>query len=142
MKEHLRIRKVTRKFDRSTGKFHFNIRFKTRTEVTPRTVAVAEAFGLGVDQHREFVIYDNLELKIGPRDVVLITGESGSGKSVLLRALEKDIRQDLNLGVVNIAEAVCQPTCPLRVCHVLRCLFHLTQLQQPPHPEYTVMMAE
>ncbi len=112
-REYFRITRIARKWDRATGKFHFDIRFKARTEVTPRTVAVAEAFGLGVDQHREFVIYDNLELKMGPRDVVLITGESGSGKSVLLRALEKDIRQDLNLGVVNIAEVVMDPDRPL-----------------------------
>jgi ABC-type ATPase with predicted acetyltransferase domain len=54
-------------------------------------VAVAEAFGLGLDDQRRFVIYDNVELKISPNDIVLITGDSGSGKSVLLRALLADL---------------------------------------------------
>jgi len=65
-------------------------------------VAVAEGFGLGLDQWEKFVVYDNVELKIGPTDITLITGDSGSGKSVLLRALEKDIKQDLGLSYINI----------------------------------------
>ena len=65
-------------------------------------MAVAEGFGLGLDQWEKFVVYDNVELKIGPTDITLITGDSGSGKSVLLRALEKDIKQDLGLSYINI----------------------------------------
>jgi ABC-type lipoprotein export system ATPase subunit/GNAT superfamily N-acetyltransferase len=67
-------------------------------------VSVAEGFGLGLDQWEKFVIYDNVELKIGPTDIVYITGDSGSGKSVLLRALEKDIKQDMGLSTINIAD--------------------------------------
>jgi ABC-type transport system involved in cytochrome c biogenesis ATPase subunit len=51
---------------------------------------VAEAFGLGVDETEKFKVLD-AELKIGPRDVVYITGDSGSGKSVLLRAFKADL---------------------------------------------------
>jgi len=87
----LQVRKLTRKWDKATGKFTYNIAYKTRTLVTPRTVRVSEAFGLGVDKEQRHVIYKNLELQIGPRDIVLITGESGSGKSVLLRALKGDL---------------------------------------------------
>lgn len=47
---------------------------------------MAEAFGLGVDEYREHVIYDNVTIKLSPKDIVYITGESGSGKSILLRA--------------------------------------------------------
>jgi ABC-type lipoprotein export system ATPase subunit/GNAT superfamily N-acetyltransferase len=67
-------------------------------------VSVAEGFGLGLDQWEKFVIYDNVELKIGPKDIVYITGDSGSGKSVLLKALEKDIRLDMGLTCINIAD--------------------------------------
>ena len=76
-REIFKVTKITRKFDRRTGKFTINIRYKTRTEVTPRTVAVSEAFGLGVDEFQEHVVYDNVELKIGPKDIVYITGDSG-----------------------------------------------------------------
>jgi len=109
LREFFRIRKVTRKWDRAAGKFFYNISFKARTEVTPRTLAVAEAFGLGVDQYQRHVIYDNVELKIGPQDIVYITGESGSGKSVLLRALEKDLGDQ----AINIADVEFKPAKPL-----------------------------
>ncbi|NIQ06880.1 MAG: ATP-binding cassette domain-containing protein, partial [Candidatus Korarchaeota archaeon] len=68
-----------------------NVAYKTKTDITDRTVVVSEAFGLGIDNHRDFTIYDNVELKIGPKDIVYVTGDSGSGKSVLLKALEKDL---------------------------------------------------
>jgi len=90
-REFFQITHWARRYDRTTGKFVINISYKTKTDVTPRTIAVAEAFGLGVDDSQRHVVYDNVELKIGTADIVYITGESGSGKSVLLRALEKDL---------------------------------------------------
>jgi ABC-type dipeptide/oligopeptide/nickel transport system ATPase component len=48
------------------------------------------------------VIYVNVELKISPRDIVLITGESGSGKSVLLKALAEELgNQAINMAEIN-----------------------------------------
>lgn len=90
-REFFQITHWARRYDHATGKFVINISYKTKTDVTPRTIAVAEAFGLGVDDSQRHVVYDNVELKIGTADIVYITGESGSGKSVLLRALEKDL---------------------------------------------------
>ena len=89
--EYFRINKFRRVYDRSQDKFTFNIAYETAAKLTPRSVAVAEAFGLGLDKERRFVILDNVELKISPSDVVLITGDSGSGKSVLLRAFLEDL---------------------------------------------------
>src|SRR3989337_698922 len=104
-KEFFQITKYARRYDKREGKFIVNIAYQTATELTPRTIAVSEAFGLGVDQQQKFVIFDNVELKIGLKDIVLITGDSGSGKSVLLRTLEKDIRDNPELGgVINIAD--------------------------------------
>lgn len=100
---------VAKKYDARTGKFVINVRYKTRTLLTPRTVAVAEAFGLGVDAFQEHVVYDDVKLRIGPRDVVYVTGESGSGKSVLLRWLERELQPD----VVNIGDVVVDGSKPL-----------------------------
>jgi hypothetical protein len=89
IQELLKITQIAKHYDPKTGTFRINISYKTKTYVTDRTIAVAEAFGLGIDDSQKHVIYDNLELKIGPRDIVYITGDSGSGKSVLLKKLEK-----------------------------------------------------
>jgi ABC-type lipoprotein export system ATPase subunit/GNAT superfamily N-acetyltransferase len=108
-KEEFKIRKIIRKFDPTTGKFVIDIRYKVKTDITPRTIGVAEAFGIGVDEHKEHVIYDNAEFKIGPRDIVYITGESGSGKSVLLKALEKDLGKE----AINIDQVKVDPEKPI-----------------------------
>ncbi len=108
-KEFFRITRYARTYDRQEGKFHIDIRYKTKTEVTPRTIGVAEAFGIGVDEYREHVVYDNVTIKIGPKDVVYITGESGSGKSVLLKALESDLGDE----AININNIQSDPDRPI-----------------------------
>jgi ABC-type lipoprotein export system ATPase subunit/GNAT superfamily N-acetyltransferase len=107
-REAFRIHKVRRVYDRETNKFSFNISYETRTQLTPRTVVVAEAFGLGIDETRKFPVL-NAELKIGPQDIVYVTGDSGSGKSVLLRA----IRRDLGDEAVDMADVHTYSTKPL-----------------------------
>ena len=107
MRKHelFRIHSLKRRYDKQTGKFIINIAYETAApKPTDRVVSVAEAFGLGLDQWKKFVIYDNTKFKIGQTDIVYITGDSGSGKSVLLKALEKDIRQDMGLTCINIAD--------------------------------------
>lgn len=65
--------------------------FTSSVERTPRVLEIAEGFGLGLT-NKEFVIYDNLRLKIADGDVVYINGQSGSGKSLLLRELVAQMR--------------------------------------------------
>lgn len=65
-----------------------NVAFQTRVNKTTRTLEIAESFGLGLDE-KEWVLYDNLELKLDQGDVVYVTGQSGSGKSVILRELQR-----------------------------------------------------
>ncbi len=48
-REYFKITKLARRYDRQTGKFTFNIAYETATAITPRTMSVAEAFGLGID---------------------------------------------------------------------------------------------
>lgn len=71
----------------------FDIRFKTRIERTPRVLQVAEAFGIGLAE-KNFVVYDNLRLDVRPADIVYIVGQSGSGKSLLLRALAAELEKE------------------------------------------------
>lgn len=103
-----RIRQFRRVYDRAEGKFTFNISYETHTKITPRSLVVAEAFGLGIDEAQKFKVLD-AELKIGPQDIVYITGDSGSGKSVLLRA----IRADLGEEAIDLSEVSVDPEKPL-----------------------------
>jgi len=108
-REYFRITKLARRYDRQTGKFTFDIVYETATEMTPRTIAVAEAFGLGIDKTQKFAIYDYAELKISPKDIVYITGDSGSGKSVLLKAIKQDLREE----ATDMAEIQPDPEKPI-----------------------------
>jgi ABC-type lipoprotein export system ATPase subunit/GNAT superfamily N-acetyltransferase len=80
-----------RRYDKSRGCYVYDIAFRTVAPLTERTVEVAEAFGLGVDAEQEHVLYKDFEVRLTQGDVVYITGDSGSGKSVLLRALKEDL---------------------------------------------------
>jgi ABC-type lipoprotein export system ATPase subunit len=98
----LRLRKLKRVYNRTTDTFVYNISFETYTKPTRRSIVVAEAFGLGVDEATVFPVLD-AELLIRKRDIVYITGDSGSGKSVLLRALRKDLGEEAaDLDDVNV----------------------------------------
>lgn len=73
--------------------YTIDIRFTTRVDKTPRILQVAEAFGIGLGD-REFVVYDNLEITVNQGDIVYITGQSGSGKSLLLKELAKRLERE------------------------------------------------
>ena len=64
------------------------VEFSTMAEVTDRTLAVCEAFGLGIDESRHFVVFDDFSLDFNRGDLICITGDSGGGKSLLLNAFK------------------------------------------------------
>lgn len=64
--------------------------FSSRTERSERVIKVAEAFGLGLED-REFTVLDGVSFDVDQGDVVYICGQSGAGKSVLLRALSDEL---------------------------------------------------
>lgn len=68
-------------------------RFKTSVERSPRVLEIAEAFGLGLSD-REFVVFDKCEIEIRQGDIVYITGQSGAGKSTVLRELSAQLAGD------------------------------------------------
>lgn len=88
------------------GKYLINVAFNTRVIKTIRTLEIAESFGLGLDE-KEWTLYDNLELDIARGDVVYVTGQSGSGKSVILRELQRLMAKN-GLTVASIDDFVFQ----------------------------------
>lgn len=84
-------------------------RFSTDVERTDRVLEIAEAFGLGLDE-KEFVVFDNLPLEINQGDVVYITGQSGSGKSTVLRELASLMNQSaLTVSDIDKVELLDKP---------------------------------
>jgi ABC-type ATPase with predicted acetyltransferase domain len=71
---------------------------------TPLRRTVAEMFGIGLDESHEVTVCEELRLDVRSGDVVFITGPSGSGKSVVLRALVAALREaDPDARVVDLA---------------------------------------
>lgn len=81
-------------------KYVINKKFTTIAARSDRVLEIAEAFGLGLED-KEFVIFDNLELEIEKGAVVYITGQSGSGKSQLLKSLEQLMKEE-GSNVINL----------------------------------------
>lgn len=84
-------------------------KFGTSVQRSGRVLECAEAFGLGLED-REFVVYDNLKVPVNQGDVVYITGQSGSGKSLLLRELVKQIGSHTEVANIDTVEL---QDCPL-----------------------------
>ena len=91
--------------------YRIDKRFETRVQRSERVLAIAEAFGIGLAD-KQFVIFDNLDLEVNPGDVVYITGQSGSGKSLLLKELQRQMREE-GKSVVNLDEIELDNTRPL-----------------------------
>lgn len=73
------------------SEYIIDIAFNSSVERTPRVLEIAEGFGLGLAD-KEFRIYDKLPITVEQGDVVYINGQSGSGKSLLLRELGRLMR--------------------------------------------------
>ncbi|MFT4413202.1 ATP-binding cassette domain-containing protein [Fredinandcohnia humi] len=82
--------------------YQINKQFTMKSEITERTLAISEAFGISLDDEQVFTIYDNLELNVKQGDVIYITGDSGSGKSLLLKELRKLLPNGLSTNELTI----------------------------------------
>lgn len=76
--------------------------FSTSVERSDRVLECAEAFGLGLED-KQFVVYENEEVEIHDGDVVYFTGQSGSGKSLGLRSMARQLEEG-GLSVMRIEE--------------------------------------
>jgi len=84
--------------------FNISHSFKTKADITGRTIMVAEAFGLGIDDEKTFQIYDQLELKVKPGDIIYVTGDSGSGKSWILNNVFAKMPNSISINELKIDE--------------------------------------
>lgn len=82
--------------------YSLNKQFDTEVERTQRVLDVAEMFGLGLDD-KTFVVLKDLELDIRDGDIVYITGQSGSGKSTILKELRSEMT-NRGIAVASIDE--------------------------------------
>ena len=71
--------------------------YSSHADASANVVAVANMFGLGAARDREVTVLDEVEVNIGPGQVVYITGGSGAGKSVMLRLLREKMPQAMEL---------------------------------------------
>lgn len=85
------------------SKYTVNQAFKSQVVRSTRVLEVAEAFGLGLEE-KEFVVYKDFELEVNQGDVVYITGQSGSGKSLLLRELHRQIALEQEVANIDTVE--------------------------------------
>jgi ABC-type ATPase with predicted acetyltransferase domain len=72
-------------------KYVVNKTFPSSVIRSRRVIEVAEGFGLGLED-KEFTVYKDFEIEVNQGDVLYITGQSGSGKSLLLKELAKQMR--------------------------------------------------
>lgn len=79
-----------------------NHSFQTKADVTERTIMVSEAFGLGIDEEKSFTIYDNAHVKIKTGDIIYVTGDSGSGKSWILKNVFEKMSNTISIDDLQI----------------------------------------
>jgi ABC-type ATPase with predicted acetyltransferase domain len=93
--------------------FSFTKRFGTRVEPTDNVKACASMFGIGVDESIDIVLYEDLELKLGRGRVIYITGDSGAGKSCLLRDISAASAEDAGFTLISHPDLDALPAKPL-----------------------------
>lgn len=82
--------------------FMFTRSFTTRVEPTVNVKACASMFGIGVDEEKSIDLYQDLSIKLGKGRIIYITGESGGGKSCLLRDVADAVEKDADHCLIRI----------------------------------------
>ena len=79
----------------------------TTPEATERVIAVSESFGVGIDETVKFNVLKNLVFEYNDDDLIYVTGDSGAGKTTVLRLFSEHAqakRQVLNFDDVLVPE--------------------------------------
>ena len=76
--------------------------FKTHAPTSPNVTAVANMFGLGTNQDKQLNIIEKCEIEIEPGQVVYITGASGAGKSLILKMIQQQTPESINLNEIEL----------------------------------------
>lgn len=85
------------------SKFVINRAFQSAVVRSSRVLEVAEAFGLGLED-KDFVVYKDFEIDVPQGSIVYITGQSGSGKSLLLRELSERLALEQEVADIEKVE--------------------------------------
>lgn len=86
-----------------------NISFSSKTERDDRVIKVAESFGIGLED-KEWTIFKDFTFTVHAGDIVYINGQSGSGKSCLLReAAAQLVKSGLKVVQIDDVEMLDKP---------------------------------
>ena len=88
----------------------------TAVAPSPRVLRVAGMFGLGVEEDRKLTIIPPVTLDLSPRQVIFITGGSGSGKRSLLALIDAAARLRGDARVIRFDRLPALPDKPLVDC--------------------------
>ncbi len=90
--------------------FKVNKSFSTKSEITKRTANISEAFGIGIDEEKHFTVFKQFIVNINKGDLVYVTGDSGGGKSLLLKELCTQMKLHREFGkIINASKLHINP---------------------------------
>ena len=80
--------------------------FASHVSISPNVISIAKMFGLGTEQDKPIQVLQRREITIESGQVVYLTGASGAGKSVLLKELQDNFPDALDLNEYELSEGV------------------------------------